>query len=490
MGTHRSRFLTILPIAAVVGACHPSPSPLGAALVDARVLRANPIGKVTVTVSGSKLAVPITRTLSPAGGSYSTLFASLTPGGDYDFSALAYDKSNPPQIAMHGSISNQTIVAGQTANIIITLTPITTAPPYAGSVPIIDSASVSSLTADHGGLIQLQATAHDPDPGDTAKLVFSWTAACGMYVGTSTTPGSDAIAGRSDAVYSAPYVDGVCSLSLLVFDPAGHSASIAFNVTVKQALGQGTVAVELDGAPDVSGMFATPGQILPGVDTALTIAASDPDDDLLDYAWSSTCPGTFSTVQSDSTTFTLDADNDTASCMFDVVVRDGSRDQPKNATRARFGLGVGAIPIVLPPQFGLVTQSRDSVADGDTVVLAAAATDPAGGDVTYAWSASRGEPPTPAVPEDLGFDSSTFAVAATWTAPPATASGPIVTLVLSATSSLTGLTARYHYLLVPADSVCVTQPVLCPDRAICDPQTGECISHVPGDPFRPWRPSP
>jgi hypothetical protein len=440
---------------------------------------------VTVTVHGARLPTPITRTLVPAGGQYSTLFSALAPGSDYNFSAVAYDNGAQPQAILQGSISGQTIVAGQTANVIITLNEVVTKPPTVSAVPVIDSASASSLTAFYGGLIQLQATAHDPDPGDTALLVFSWTATCGLHGGTSTTPGSDARSSHSDATYQAPYSDGVCSISLLVFDPAGHSTSISFNVQVAQAIGQGTLDVYLDSAPDVSGMFATPGQMLPGGDTALTIAASDPDGDPLDYVWTSTCPGTFSSPSSDSTTFRLDAGTDHGLCHFDVVVRDGKGriDQARNQTRARFGLGVGTIPIVLPPELGLVVQSRDSIADGETVVLAATASDPSGGEVAYAWSASTEPGPVPTDPETLGLDPSMFAAAATWSAPPGTAAGGMVELVLAATSSVTGLTSRYHFLLVPADSTCVTQSIVCPDREICDPRTGACASHVPGDPF-------
>ena len=59
--------------------------------------------------------------------------------------------------------------------------------------------------------------------------------------------------------------------------------------------------------PSVSAMNALPSRPVAGQPVRLSASASDPDGDGLQYSWASTCAGTFSSLGSATTDFTLAA---------------------------------------------------------------------------------------------------------------------------------------------------------------------------------------
>lgn len=448
----------------------------GSALVVARASSAGDVDEVRVTVSSSRLATTVSKSLAVAGNQYSAWIQNLPPGDDYTFTAVAVDGSL--NVLLQGSVSRQTIARGRTASITIHLNALTKGKPtYASSAPMIDSVSATSLTASYGETLQFQATAHDRDPGDTALLTFQWTATCGEYKKVHSTPGNDVVGAKSLATYTAPLEGQRCTVSLLVTDPAKHSAATSLEIVLKRALGQATIGIVANGAPVVSLLSASPGQLPVGGSTLVQAFASDPDAEALGYTWSSSCPGLFDSTTLDTAKFTLAPESSATSCTFTVIVDDGKDDEGnlRNASHNHLTLAVGEPSIEVSPGFGVGYQSDDSFADGQTVSFAIEAFDPANGPILYTWTASAGAAPATAAPGELGFDGEVFSAAATWTAPAGLPSTSLVTITVTATSSATSLSARYTYVLVPRSSMCASMTGVCPTGHVCDPQNGACI---------------
>ena len=200
MGTYRSKYSTlVLAIASAIGlSCdgHQSGPQTGSAIVVARVSLASGVSGVSVTVSGSKLPTPISKTLAAADSQYSAWIDNLPPSNDYTFTAVALDDSTPQKVLLQGAGSRQVIQNARTASITIYLNAVSSKP-YINAAPVIDSVSATSLTASYGETLQFQAMAHDPDSGETAQLAFTWAATCGTLKSIMNTPGDDSFGSRS-----------------------------------------------------------------------------------------------------------------------------------------------------------------------------------------------------------------------------------------------------------------------------------------------------
>jgi hypothetical protein len=477
MGTYRSKVLVpFLAIACVVGiSCErDSPPTDGSALVVARASLSDNVNQVRVTVSGSKLPSAVSQSLSLSGSQYSAWIQNLPPGNDYTFTAVAVDES--ANVLLQGSVSRQTIAQGRTASVTIYLSKGKTA--YASSAPVIDSVSATSLTASYGDTLQFQAAAHDADPDDTAQLTFNWTATCGTFTKITNTPGTDVVGSKSLAAYMAPTEGQRCSISLLVADAAKHSTVTSLDIVLKEAVGQASIGVLANGAPVLSLLAASPGQLPTGGSTVIQAFASDPDAESLNYAWSTSCPGSFDSTSLDTATFTLAPQSQATSCTFSVFIDDGrdERGNLKNTSENHLTLAVGEPSVVVSPTFGVGYQSDDSFVDGQAVSLAIQASDPAQGTMTYTWTTSAGPTPIPVAPADLGFDRAVFNAAASWVAPAGLPSTSLVAITVTATSSVSSLSARYTYVLVPRSSVCAIMAGVCPTGQVCNPRNGACIA--------------
>jgi hypothetical protein len=442
--------------------------------VVARASLVEEVDQVRVTVSGSKLSSAVSKSLALAGSQYSAWIQNLPPGDDYTFTAVAVDGA--ANVLLQGSVSRQSIARGRTASITIYLTKGKTA--YVSSAPVIDSVSATSLTAAYGDTLQFQATAHDADPGDTASLTFNWTSTCGTYKKITNTPGTDLVGSKSMATYVAPTEGQRCSVSLLVSDPAKHSTITSLDIVLKKAVGQATIGVVANGAPVLSLLSASPGQLPTAGSTVIQAFASDPDADPLNFAWSSSCSGTFDSTSLDTAQFTLAPQSPATSCTFTVIIDDGKdeRGNVKNTSENHLTLAVGEPSVLVSPAFGVGYQSDDSFTDGQIVSFAVQASDPAQGTMTYTWTASAGAAPTPAAPADLGFDGAVFSAAAAWTAPAGLPSTSLVTVTVTGTSSISSLSAHHTYVMVPRSSVCAIMTGVCPTGQVCNPQDGACIA--------------
>ncbi len=441
-------------VATSVGCTKPTCTDTGAASVIVQALQISDVHSVSVTVAGASLSVPLVIPLVRSGNQFSGLAGNLPVGAAYTFTASAVNGATPPLELYHGAVTNQVIQKNATANIIIDMNQVTPAVGYSNQAPRLDAVSVSSFQASYGDIIALKAAAHDPDAGETALLTFTWAAACGSIGSKTVTAGTDATPSVSDAIFTAPNLDSNCVVTLTVTDPHGLSsvASFAIAVSGADATGNANVTVNLDTYPVITTMTAEPAQIVPGASTNLSVIAADTDGDALTYAWSTACPGTFSSPASAITSFTLSASATNLSCDFQVVVTDGNfaDGRPKGGVIANhLGVAVKPIVVTVPPQFDVTYQSRSGFEAGSVVDLAVAASDFSGGTLSYVWTSSFGPAPVSASLADIGLDPSHWSAGATWTTSALPSDGSSVVLTVTATSSATGLSSSSQFRLIP-----------------------------------------
>jgi hypothetical protein len=270
---------------------------------------------------------------------------------------------------------------------------------------------------------------------------------------------------ESTATWTAPQAEEKCSITIVVKDVFGLANSATFVVSVTSnagGVGSARVSAVFNGAPIISVFTADPGQISMDGPTsgAIAVMATDPEDDTLSYSWTvpsdSPCTVQFANPTEASTLFTVSSTAaGTSSCTFLVAVSDGywpGTSFVRNISTASLTLAVTPPLVVqVPPIFGIAYQSRDIATAGSLVTFAAIASDPAGGNLTFAWSASSGSAPAAGDPVSLGLDPA-FATAATWTVPdgePDAGSDLVVTV--TATSPVSNLQSSFNFSLAPAN---------------------------------------
>lgn len=376
-----------------LGACHGTAEPQGQADVSVLALSSADVTAVNLTVAGAGLSQPKVFSLyqrSTAWGARISL-----PVGTATFTASALDATGVE--LFRGAAAPVTIVNGQVAIVTITAQQVAAPTPYSNAVPVIDSIVVSAASVAPGAVVRLQATAHDPNAGDT--LSYLWTA----NAGTLSSPSALSTA------WTAPAAEGDVTLTLTVRDNHGSSAatSIVIHVSGANASGQADVTVTFNQWPVVSQVTAAPARLVPGQATALAATASDGDGDLLTYAWTSSCLGGFSDASSPAPTFTLSGVPGAIppACTLTATVSDGHGGHTTGDLTVPTGdTSIDQAPVVLS-----TLQSLSVVAPGAAVTLSVEMSDPEGGTMTFTWSATDG---TLATPLSTGSTSQVV-----WTAP-------------------------------------------------------------------------
>jgi hypothetical protein len=257
-------------------------------------------------------------------GVFTATFPSV-PAGTYQVHAKGYDAfdvppadyGNPAVAAIWESAGidpTVTVSGGNTSTTNLFMQEIGV-PTFSNNAPFVSAISsdvTSVFSGTNGGqstIANLTATLID---ADADLLGYSWTDDVG---GTFGTPGG-ALTGASASVattWTPPgSFAGTAHLYLEVNDSILNASRVSLTLTVQQTPGYGTVIVNVAfnnnpmmSAPLVANYIQDPntgaiigggGQIAPGADTILTVAAWDPNGDVLAFNFSdTTCAGTFGT---------------------------------------------------------------------------------------------------------------------------------------------------------------------------------------------------
>jgi hypothetical protein len=355
-----------------------SESATGSASLSVRQLAALNISSVTVSVTSSALPATKTVFLSKSGstGTWDALIGSLPVAGDYVFTANATDLTSG--LSYNGSASGIAIVKDTVTTVIIMAQQVGAPPPFNNAVPVIDSLVLSSTSILPGATLSINATAHDPNPADT--IAFAWSASpakTGFSAPTSAT-----------TTWTAPATEGDQTLVLTVTDNHGASisASIIVHVSASNSRGQADVNVTFNTWPVVTDLLASPGYVVLGSPNALTVKASDADNDALSYVWSSSCLSAVYSSTTASTSVSLPTTATDKSCDFIVTVSDGRGGSTTGQTTLLVGkpVAIGA-PVIVDS-----VQSASSVDINGSVNLAVEASDPQGSLLSFQWKAATG----------------------------------------------------------------------------------------------------
>jgi hypothetical protein len=381
----RPSFPSLLPLgafaaAALLAGCgnHPDSASTGGADLSVHALGALDISSVVAKVSGPALPAPLSIQLSARGsdGTWGALIGSLPVGSNYVFTVSALDKSANPDYA--GTASGIAILKDQTTTVIITAQQTAASVPFKNAVPVIDSLVLSSTNIVPGATITAKATAHDPNAGDT--IAFAW----------SVSPATDGFSAPTAATttWTAPASEGDQTLVLAVTDNHGAStsASIVVHVSASNGRGQADVNVRFNTWPVVTDLVASPGYIVPGSPTSLTVTASDADGDALSYAWTSSCASAVFSAQAAVASVALPAGATDTSCDLTVTVSDGKG----GTTTGQTTLPVGKPVAIQAPSITDSVQSVSVVDVNGSVNFSVDATDPQGSALTFAWVAAAG----------------------------------------------------------------------------------------------------
>jgi hypothetical protein len=354
--------------------CSPGPSP-GKVRV-AVSLPPVPIERVTITSSAADI-IPVTVEIVRTNGIWGGFITNIPAGTNRSFLAEAYDGSGA--LRCRGQVSSVTILPGETTALALTLQEVDPAPVYTNEAPIIDSVLASAAALQAGGSLQLTATAHDPNTGDTIST--AWTSGAGTFTNPTQLTTS----------WTAPSEAGVATVTLTVTDSQGVSSSVSLdiNVTVGQGIGEAQINIAFNKGPVVTGITATRGRLDVGETTTLTVIASDVDGDNLTYSWTADCDGSFTPVTGSTADFIPGALPAGAcnNCRLTVTVDDGH-----GATNTgTLAICIAASNVTrYPPEIIRGYQSTRTAQPGETVTFEIEARDPQNSTLTYSWTTTAG----------------------------------------------------------------------------------------------------
>ncbi|WP_249351541.1 RCC1 domain-containing protein, partial [Corallococcus exiguus] len=387
-----------------------------------QALNSSDVSRVELTVSGAGMTTR-TEVLAKTGGQWSGVLGQVPAGAGRTFSAKAFDASNTERYA--GQATPVTIESNQTTAVTLLLQEVNAPPPFENVAPRLLSLVASPGTVAPGGQVSLQATADDPNAGDT--LTYAWTASSGTLGAPSSLT----------TAWTAPATAGQSVLTLTVTDPKGASTSLSVSVTVSTGNGGAGVGVSFNTWPQVTGITAAPSSVAVGQATTVTASAGDADGDSLTYQWTASCAGTWTNATSASAGFTPTALPSGSTCALNVKVQDGREGQGTGSLT----IHVTATPTTgrFPPEVFESSQSSATVpASGGTVLFRVRARDAQASAISFTWATSTGT---------LGSATSTAATSeVVWTAPACVPSGNAPTVTATVTNAL-GLSAAYVFSL-------------------------------------------
>ena len=426
----------LLSLAACSGdAKHPQ---VGGADLTVRALDASGISSVVATVSGPSLPAPRNFPLftREAAAAWGATIGSLPVGSDYLFSVRAFDRSGA--VAYAGALAGVVIATDAVSTVVILAQQNTDVGSFKNSVPVIDSWNMSSTSILPGATITATVLAHDPNPGDT--IVYAWSA--------SPAGGGFSAPSAATTTWTAPVTDGDQTLLLTVTDSHGAStsASTVVHVSASNGHGQADVSVRFNTWPAVTELGATPGYIVLGSPTSVTVTASDVDGDALSFAWTSSCArGTFSSTTAQSVDFTLPSGESDTNCDLVVAVSDGRG----GSTTGLLTVPVGKPRIIVPPIITAKVQSARVVEAGDSVNISVDASDPESSALTFLWVSSAG-----VLSNQVDGPSTSQVV---WTAP----------TTANATYTVSVIVSNANGANVQSDFTVAVGPASPPDSGVC-----------------------
>lgn len=191
--------------------------PSGSAAIVISALSSKDVVNATVSITASDISVPITATLGLSNGWQATV-GGIPAGAGRTFTLSATD-ANDVEL-YHGATNNVTIAADETASVNIAAQQTSQSAAFADAVPVIDLAQASSNNVAPGAVVNLNVTAHDPDPGDS--LTYMWTTSTGTFASRTA----------QSTTWTAPTTLGTYPITIAVSDSKQEVTTATLQITV------------------------------------------------------------------------------------------------------------------------------------------------------------------------------------------------------------------------------------------------------------------
>ncbi|MBN9681625.1 MULTISPECIES: right-handed parallel beta-helix repeat-containing protein [unclassified Corallococcus] len=349
-----------------------------------RVVVAAPRAVTPLFVGASAGPASMNLTQAPEGGP--TWAGSLkpdAPGEEVFLSADVMDSEDTIAASMRLETGVRVPRYGEALAVLVPT--LTRNPPQglANHAPNILAVTGPTAIVGDGETVDLLAHASDPDAD---ALTYAWTTSSGVLdcaeascQWTAALP-KDADERRKGAL-----------ISLQVTDARGAVSTLQFRIAVGTVRGPAWLGDTRFNRAPIPSEAGEPQQVMLGsaFQVQATVTDEDGPQEVLTYAWSATCEGTFDNVTLATPAFKPTAEpTDGCACQLKGAVTDGFG----GSTTQLVNLCVRA---EAPPVLETTSQSATSALAGERVTFTVAATDPRGEGMTFAWSSNVGALGTP-----------------------------------------------------------------------------------------------
>jgi N-acetylneuraminic acid mutarotase len=381
-----SAVLVWVLLAIAAGGCQSEPPPTGSvqstgsvqfAVALKQALSSNDVTRLTVTWSGPGVdatTVELAKTNTTWGG----VISGIPAGTSLTFVGEAYGSDGTK--LYQGQASDKVLTANQTTLVVITLQELNPPPPFDNEAPLIASVTAEPVSVQVGGLVTLNATASDPNPGDT--LSYAWSASVGTFADASSAA----------TTWTAPATPALATLTLTVTDSQNASVSLNLVINVTQSINEGDAVIDVhfNNFPVVARVSSSAARVDKGESTTVQVSASDSDGDMLGYQWTASCPGVWSNETSSIATFTPSELPSAAcnNCRLTVTVADG-RGAETTGSLALCVAKPGAV-VRFPPEIHHTYQSSLTAQALQELTFEVVASDPQNSAMRFDWIANTG----------------------------------------------------------------------------------------------------
>ncbi|NRD54194.1 right-handed parallel beta-helix repeat-containing protein [Corallococcus exiguus] len=358
--------------------------------------RSSAVAAVTASVthaSGATESKALTSATDPDGGiAWSAVVKPESPEEQIQLSVAAEDSTKEVVASVKSDAGVKPPLYGESLVVLVPL-PESVAPGLANHAPRIHEVRAQSAIVAPGESVTLSAQASDEEEGE---LDYEWTASGGLLGcekatcewTAARTPVPDAgTEGDAGTDYDPTLKDDVL-ISLRVTDAQGAVSTLQFHLGVGTVRGPASLRKTWFNRAPVASVAGEPQQVMLGSTFQVPAPVTDEDGDVLTYAWSATCEGTFDNVTLARPVFTPGAAPTDCGCQLKGAVTDGFG----GSTEQLVNLCVRA---EAPPVLETTSQSAESALAGERVTFTVDVTDPRGEAMTFAWTSNVGALGTP-----------------------------------------------------------------------------------------------
>ncbi|WP_338262421.1 right-handed parallel beta-helix repeat-containing protein [Corallococcus caeni] len=356
--------------------------------------------RVVVAVPRSAEAVAVTTMVTHASGATESkaLAPRTDPDGGVAWAAVVKPESPEEELrlAVDARNASDAVVASVSPDAGVKL------PLYEEALVVLVPQSASGLPglANHAPLIhEVIAPRSIVAPGDTVELsarasdlegdalTYAWSATSGVLdcaeatcAWTAAFPPRDVGDGGVDPEFAHDAL-----IRVRVTDAQGAESMLQFRIGMGTTRAPPTLDDTRFNRSPVASAPGAAQQVGLNVPFQVQAAVTDEDGprDVLKYAWSATCEGTFEGGTTATPVFTATAEPADCGCQLKGAVTDGFGGSAEQLVNL-------CVRAAAPPVLGDITQSAQSALAGERVTFTVKATDPRGEAMTFAWTSNVG----------------------------------------------------------------------------------------------------